>query len=650
VRAKRAYVGCLQKVSGWEAWLSQFATPVRMLVAFCAMNILLYVDRGIAAGAPEQLGAFVEASLHTRAVDKYLGLLSSAYIVGFGVASVACASLVHRYPPLKVVAGGLAIWVCSSVLTAVAPNYWVLLFARTLSGAAESTASLTIPCWIDDNAPRALRSAWLGSYFSAIPFGTALGFVFGANVATNLKAGWRAAYVIEAIIMTPLAVPLFFLPYHLATSLAAKHPPPQDHAADALSSGGAGAASINSTGRGGALDVEGDGAGEGGGVGGDAVDEVTGATPLVGDYYYRPEEVPELHVAEKDGAPISTATAVTQRLHGEGGEDGGDVGGGDVTEPLLATQAGVDGDGLVVVEPPTLWEEFTTIVKRPEYAAAVLGYASYTAVLSGLANFAPLFVLALGLMKTEPAAATTFGAIISITGLLGTVLGGMALDRMVRWVRDDSDRRLQLTTSRGAAGPSDAPADPSSTAAASAASTASTDEEEATSLRSLDVKIVAALLLCTVTMALGFVFSIVVPFATASAPLFFVFLAVGSLFLFVSTAPVNVAIMAAVPPENRPLAIGLGTILTHLFGDVPSPPIIGLLADDLAPERASGARSKHGLQLTLFLVMLWLAWGILLWGVGTLYALRRRAANERARAYVELGGNDAFPTPNWAFW
>lgn len=42
-------------------------------------------------------------------------------------------------------------------------------------------------------------------------------------------------------------------------------------------------------------------------------------------------------------------------------------------------------------------------------------------------------------------------------------------------------------------------------------------------------------------------------------------------------APANAVLLWSVPPGLRPLAISLSVVATHLLGDVPSPPLLGLL-------------------------------------------------------------------------
>jgi hypothetical protein len=49
--------------------------------------------------------------------------------------------------------------------------------------------------------------------------------------------------------------------------------------------------------------------------------------------------------------------------------------------------------------------------------------------------------------------------------------------------------------------------------------------------------------------------------------------------MFASTGPVNSAIVNVVAPEMRASAVALSILSIHLLGDVPSPPLIGKLSD-----------------------------------------------------------------------
>eukprot|EP00250_Pteridium_aquilinum_P015804 c22770_g1_i1 orf=170-1603(+) len=57
--------------------------------------------------------------------------------------------------------------------------------------------------------------------------------------------------------------------------------------------------------------------------------------------------------------------------------------------------------------------------------------------------------------------------------------------------------------------------------------------------------------------------------------------ALGELFLFATQGPVNTLILDSAPEKLRPLATAVSTICIHVFGDVPSSPIVGAMQDYL---------------------------------------------------------------------
>eukprot|EP00891_Asterochloris_glomerata_P005956 jgi/Astpho2/5956/Aster-02438 len=73
--------------------------------------------------------------------------------------------------------------------------------------------------------------------------------------------------------------------------------------------------------------------------------------------------------------------------------------------------------------------------------------------------------------------------------------------------------------------------------------------------------------------------------SASSFPVFMAIFAVGELCSFAGTAPSSAVNVWAVPQRLRPLASGMGTIASHLLGDVPSPPFTGWLHDVLGDWR-----------------------------------------------------------------
>jgi MFS family permease len=166
---------------------------------------------------------------------------------------------------------------------------------------------------------------------------------------------------------------------------------------------------------------------------------------------------------------------------------------------------------------------YADLLRNAPFRRAVAGYAAYTFALGALAFWTPAF---LERVRGVPRAHATvlFGAIAVVTGFTGTFAGGWLGDRLLRrW------RQAYLWVS-GAA----------TLAAAPAA---------------------------------------LVAFRSPSRPVYVAAIVVAETLLFMSTGPVNSAIVNAVAADRRASAIALSTFAIHLFGDVPSPPLLGAISD-----------------------------------------------------------------------
>lgn len=575
-------------------------SPGVTLALFCYVNLLNYMDRGILAGGYELINSFILETLPaatSQNVDAYRGILTSSFIVSYALSTVMFGHLVHYFPPFKLMSFGLLVWCIAVLICSIAPNYPVLLIGRALSGVGEGSFQCVVPPYIDDKSTPANRARNLAYFFAMIPFGTAVGYGWSAIIGGNL--GWRWSFGLEAPMMLPALLVVFFLPYDI-------------------------------------------------------------------------DKGSKAHADHGHGTASKAA--------------------------LLASPTGVEGDGGELAPKPSLWAEIVTVFSSPIYVCAAFGYAGYTFAVAGFGAFGPQFLHDLQLVNSLGEASTVFGGLIAVTGFVGTAAGGLVLDWMQS--RDDEAQKARLgVTGAGALvisamGVEDGVLSPAaegleagglhsmeidsrpaggvgrfeSEAVVMASSSSTTDllalassdaegvfepdgregeagevdEAAATRLRMLDVKLCASLRQVTVVTLVGLLVCLAAPFCVPlGLPVFAAVLGVGTLALFAATAGTNIAIMASVPAEARPLAIGLGTVITHAFGDVPSPILIGLLSDRLAPDFADGRpRSRTGLQITLLIVVCWIAWAVLLWGAAWLMSRARRASNERNRVYEELGGDD----------
>ncbi|HYR45760.1 MAG TPA: MFS transporter, partial [Thermoanaerobaculia bacterium] len=166
---------------------------------------------------------------------------------------------------------------------------------------------------------------------------------------------------------------------------------------------------------------------------------------------------------------------------------------------------------------------YARLVRNRPYRLTVLGYAAYTFALGGLAFWAPAFLERVrGMSKSD--ATVQLGAIVVVTGFVGTFAGGWAGDFFLR-----RRKEAYLWVSGWA-----------TVAAAPAA---------------------------------------LVAFVSPSRPVYMSAIVVTELLLFASTGPINSAIVNVVAPAERATAVALSILGIHLLGDVPSPPLIGAVSD-----------------------------------------------------------------------
>jgi MFS family permease len=180
---------------------------------------------------------------------------------------------------------------------------------------------------------------------------------------------------------------------------------------------------------------------------------------------------------------------------------------------------------------PKHWtDSYRDLFRNRPFILTALGYGAYTFALGGLGFWMPAFLERVrGMPRHE--ATVTFGVIALVTGFVGTFIGG--------WLGD-----FFLTRSKQSY---------------------------------LWVSGVATLIAAPAT------------FIAVSNPHRAVYLpaiAIAEVFIFMSTGPVNSAIINVVKPGERATAVGLSVLVMHVVGDIPSPPLIGLVSDHTSLEKA----------------------------------------------------------------
>ncbi|MGH7633790.1 MAG: spinster family MFS transporter, partial [Gemmatimonadaceae bacterium] len=172
---------------------------------------------------------------------------------------------------------------------------------------------------------------------------------------------------------------------------------------------------------------------------------------------------------------------------------------------------------------PSGFAVYRALARMRMFRVTVLGFAAYTFALGGIAVFMPKFLERVRGVPREQAA-VQLGAVLAVTGLVGTLVGG--------WVGD----WLLVRTRRAY----------------------------------LWVSAVSTLL------------AVPLAYIALSSPdrsVYWPALIASELLVFACTGPVNSAVVGYVPAASRAAAMALCIFVIHVLGDVPSPFLIGAVSD-----------------------------------------------------------------------
>ncbi|HEY5811107.1 MAG TPA: MFS transporter [Terrimicrobiaceae bacterium] len=168
----------------------------RALLLLLALNMLCYLDRYIlAAVEPDIRQAFFSPD-DPDAMAK-TGSLATAFLLSYMVLSPLFGWLADKYSRWTIIAAGAAIWSLATAGSGWAPTFGILLLSRILVGAGEAAYGPAAPTLLADLFPKERRGMILAVFFAAIPFGSAIGYLFGGLVGAAF--GWRAPFHFAAV-------------------------------------------------------------------------------------------------------------------------------------------------------------------------------------------------------------------------------------------------------------------------------------------------------------------------------------------------------------------------------------------------------------------------------------------------------------------
>lgn len=170
-----------------------------------------------------------------------------------------------------------------------------------------------------------------------------------------------------------------------------------------------------------------------------------------------------------------------------------------------------------------IWKDTLHLFKSRAYLFSVLGYCAYSFVTGGIAHWIPTYMQRVFALNAGQAS-TLFGGVAVLTGLAGTLLGGQLGDRLAAKTKG------------------------------------------------------AHLKISALSMILSLPFFLVC-IETQILSVFVAALVFVQFLFFISTSPINLALLESAPKRLGTSAIAVAVFACHILGDAISAPLIGVLSD-----------------------------------------------------------------------
>lgn len=178
-----------------------------ILALLTALNLLNYLDRYV-------LSVVLPAAQEELGFSNFIGgSLATVFLVGYFLTSPFFGTMgdrARRGGRKKLIALGIAVWSAATVASGLATGTGSLVAARAFVGVGEASYATIAPTIIDDLAPPLRKGRWLAIFYSAIPVGSALGYIVGGQVLASTH-DWRMAFYVAGFPGLVLALVCLFI-------------------------------------------------------------------------------------------------------------------------------------------------------------------------------------------------------------------------------------------------------------------------------------------------------------------------------------------------------------------------------------------------------------------------------------------------------
>ncbi|MGI8481735.1 MAG: spinster family MFS transporter [Chthoniobacterales bacterium] len=161
------------------------------LVLLLGINLFNYIDRQILAAVEPQIRDTFFSPTDPNAMAT-TGILGTAFLVTYMLSAPALGWLSDRFSRWMIVGCAVVLWSIASGVSGLAATFGLLLLTRIFVGIGEGGYGPAAPTILADLFPIERRGRILAIFCSAIPVGSALGYVLGGWI--NAHFGWRWAF------------------------------------------------------------------------------------------------------------------------------------------------------------------------------------------------------------------------------------------------------------------------------------------------------------------------------------------------------------------------------------------------------------------------------------------------------------------------
>src|SRR6266481_6667175 len=161
------------------------------LFLLLAINLFNYIDRQILAALEPDIRAAFFAPNDPNAMMR-TGWLGDAFFVTYMVSAPILGLLADRVSRWIIIGSAVILWSVASGGSGLAATFTILFATRIFVGIGEGGYGPAAPTILSDLFPIEKRGRIMSIFYSAIPVGSALGYVIGGVIGAHW--GWRWAF------------------------------------------------------------------------------------------------------------------------------------------------------------------------------------------------------------------------------------------------------------------------------------------------------------------------------------------------------------------------------------------------------------------------------------------------------------------------